>query len=93
MWKLPPNSISRPRPFPQGASTTVAILEGLVPGSGTPAMDQQPGDQPTGRRGNNAKAKEIFGFLQSKTFSKDREGFIMGDVFADGVVRSPLPLY
>jgi hypothetical protein len=43
--------------------------------------------------GNNAKAKEIFGFLQSKTFSKDREGFIMGDVFADGVVRSPLPLY
>lgn len=42
--------------------------------------------------GSNAKAKEVFGFLQSKTFSKDREGFIMGDVFADGVVRSPLPL-
>lgn len=38
--------------------------------------------------GNNEKAKEVFGFLQSKTFSKDREGFIMGDVFADGVVRN-----
>ncbi len=38
--------------------------------------------------GGNAKAKEIFGFLQSKTFSKDREGFILGDVFADAVVRN-----
>lgn len=38
--------------------------------------------------GDNAKAKEIFGFLQSKKFSKDREGFILGDVFADGVVRN-----
>merc|ERR1712216_367525 len=36
----------------------------------------------------NEQAKEIFGFLQSKTFSKDREGFILGDVFADGVVRN-----
>jgi hypothetical protein len=38
--------------------------------------------------GGNEQAKEIFGFLQSKTFSKDREGYIMGDVFADGVVRN-----
>lgn len=38
--------------------------------------------------GDNAQAKEIFGFLQSKTYSKDREGFILGDVFADGVVRN-----
>ena len=38
--------------------------------------------------GGNEKAKEVFGFLQSKTFSKDREGFILGDVFADGVVRN-----
>jgi hypothetical protein len=38
--------------------------------------------------GDNEKAKEVFGFLQSKTFSKDREGFILGDVFADGVVRN-----
>jgi len=38
--------------------------------------------------GNNAQAKEIFGFLQSKTYTKDREGFILGDVFADGVVRN-----
>ena len=38
--------------------------------------------------GGNAQAKEIFGFLQSKTYSKDREGFILGDVFADGVVRN-----
>merc|ERR1719409_1941454 len=38
--------------------------------------------------GGNAKAKEVFGFLQSKTFSKDREGFILGDVFADAVVRN-----
>ena len=38
--------------------------------------------------GGNEKAKEVFGFLQSKTFTKDREGFIMGDVFADGVVRN-----
>merc|ERR1740138_181937 len=38
--------------------------------------------------GDNAQAKEVFGFLQSKTFSKDREGFILGDVFADGVVRN-----
>lgn len=38
--------------------------------------------------GNNEQAKEIFGFLQAKTFTKDREGFILGDVFADGVVRN-----
>ena len=38
--------------------------------------------------GDNEQAKEIFGFLQSKTYSKDREGFILGDVFADGVVRN-----
>ncbi len=38
--------------------------------------------------GNNEKAKEMFGFLQSRTFSKDREGFILGDVFADGVIRN-----
>lgn len=38
--------------------------------------------------GDNAQAKEVFGFLQSKTYTKDREGFILGDVFADGVVRN-----
>jgi hypothetical protein len=38
--------------------------------------------------GNNEKAKEMFGFLQSRTFSKDREGFLLGDVFADGVIRN-----
>jgi len=38
--------------------------------------------------GNNEQAKQIFGFLQAKTFTKDREGFILGDVFADGVIRN-----
>ena len=33
-------------------------------------------------------AKAIFGFLQSRSFSTDREGFILGDIFADTVVRN-----
>ena len=34
-------------------------------------------------------AKDVFSFLQSRSYSPDREGFILGDIFADGATRSP----
>ena len=76
------------------AKTSTASKTQPAPSNTPPAAPKQVVDKPVtlglaaALMGNNEKAKEIFGFLQSRTFSKDREGFILGDVFADGVIRN-----
>jgi hypothetical protein len=49
----------------------------------------------SGVLGGSEGAKTVFGFLQTKSFSRDREGFILGDVFADGafVFLVPMEIY
>eukprot|EP00283_Hemiselmis_rufescens_P005574 CAMPEP_0173434732 /NCGR_PEP_ID=MMETSP1357-20121228/13283_1 /TAXON_ID=77926 /ORGANISM="Hemiselmis rufescens, Strain PCC563" /LENGTH=221 /DNA_ID=CAMNT_0014399627 /DNA_START=11 /DNA_END=676 /DNA_ORIENTATION=- len=36
----------------------------------------------------NEQAEKLFGFLQSKSFIKEREGFLVGEMFADGCIRN-----
>jgi hypothetical protein len=38
--------------------------------------------------GGLSAAQEVFGFLQSRRLSVEREGFIFGDVFANEIVRN-----
>jgi hypothetical protein len=35
----------------------------------------------------NEQVEEVFSFLQSTTYRKEREGFLLGEIFADRVIR------